>query len=273
MVAVWEMVGNGQTNHHHTGKTTDTRPSLRRKPLKIQRFYTVAKVALRLCLPAQRAPWRVASFRHMKDSDAPALRRASEFSQRENCHQPMHNHAFDVTTRLSALRFRDYSVEDFTMRAGECEHMHLRGGFPDSGTLWERAFANFRFKGFQRDTVAGDGMFDGLQRRNFGSGQPEFSFKDFFHTGLAAVGFHIGEFPEMGVDDASGALSHEEFSIAFDDEGHEVARSGLLAFAEVRQFIGAAFAKGDAEFFHRADQALRIARGANERAEFHEGLV
>jgi len=46
----------------------------------------VGKVALRLCLPAQRAldAWR--NRRHMNDSAASTLRWAAEFSQRENFH-------------------------------------------------------------------------------------------------------------------------------------------------------------------------------------------
>ncbi len=56
--------------------------------------WLVDGVALRLRLPAQRAPWHMASSKHAKDSAAPALRWASEFSQRENCHQPNHNRCF-----------------------------------------------------------------------------------------------------------------------------------------------------------------------------------
>jgi hypothetical protein len=45
-------VANSSKNYRHTGKTTDTGYSLRRKPLKIQRFVTMAKVAARPCPPA-----------------------------------------------------------------------------------------------------------------------------------------------------------------------------------------------------------------------------
>ena len=50
-------------------------------------------------------------------------------------------------------------------------------------------------------------------------------------------------------------------------------RGCRLAFAEVGQFLHAIFPEGDAKFFHRTNPALRIARRANQRAEFHQRLV
>jgi hypothetical protein len=50
------MVANGQSHRRHTGNFTDTRLTAATKPLIIQRFLTLAKVALRPVLPAQRAP-------------------------------------------------------------------------------------------------------------------------------------------------------------------------------------------------------------------------
>jgi hypothetical protein len=50
--------------------------------------WLVDRVALRLCLPAQRAPVAWPRNWRTKTSAAPALRWAAEFSQRENCHHP-----------------------------------------------------------------------------------------------------------------------------------------------------------------------------------------
>lgn len=54
--------------------------------------------------------------------------------------------------------------------------------------------------------------------------------------------FHVGKFPEVGVYDALGALADQEFAIAFNDEGEEVAGGWRDALAEIGQcFLAAGF--------------------------------
>src|ERR1039458_3312338 len=85
--------------------------------------------------------------------------------------------------------------------------------------------------------------------------------------------FHIWEFPQMRVHDAGAPLADEKFSAALDDKRNESPRGGRRAPAKVWQLPDAVFAKGNAKFFHRTNRALRLARGANQGAKFHEGLV
>ena len=91
--------------------------------------------------------------------------------------------------------------------------------------------------------------------------------------GWVCMNFHIREFPQVRVHHSGGPLPDKKFSVALDDERNETARRGGGALAEIRQFPDAVFAKRDAEFFYRANPALRIARRANQCAKFHEGLV
>jgi len=58
-----------------------------------------------------------------------------------------------------------------------------------------------------------------------------------------------------------------------DDERNKMSRRGRFALAEVWQFFCAIFLVSDAEYLHRTKQALRIARRADQRAEFHQRLV
>ena len=53
----------------------------------------------------------------------------------------------------------------------------------------------------------------------------------------------------MRVDDPGGPLADQETSVSLDHKGNETSRGGGFAFAQVRQFPDAAFAKRDAEFF------------------------
>ena len=77
----------------------------------------------------------------------------------------------------------------------------------------------------------------------------------------------------MRVHDSGGPLAHEKAPVPLDDEGDKATGRGGFAFAEVGQFGDAVFPEGDAEFFDRANPALRISRRADQRAEFHQGLV
>ncbi len=77
----------------------------------------------------------------------------------------------------------------------------------------------------------------------------------------------------MRVHNAGGALADKKTPVSLCHKGDKVARGGGLTFAKVRQRVHAIFLEGDAEFFYRANPALWITRCANQRAEFHQGLV
>ena len=77
----------------------------------------------------------------------------------------------------------------------------------------------------------------------------------------------------MCVDDSGGSLANEELAVALDDEGNEAAFGRGCTFAEVGQLVWEIFLLRDANFLHGAGGAIRGTRCADERAEFHEGLV
>ena len=77
----------------------------------------------------------------------------------------------------------------------------------------------------------------------------------------------------MRVHDSGRPLADKKMSVSLDDKGDKAPGRGGFAFAEVWQFFDAVFPEGDAEFFDRANPALRISRRANQRAEFHQRLV
>jgi len=85
--------------------------------------------------------------------------------------------------------------------------------------------------------------------------------------------FDVWKFPQVCVHDPGGPLADEKASVSLDDKRDEMACGGGGAPAKVWQFSRTIFPESDAKFFHRADRALWISRGANQRAEFHEGLV
>ena len=77
----------------------------------------------------------------------------------------------------------------------------------------------------------------------------------------------------MCIHDSSRTLAHQKFFLVFDDESDEASCRSRVAFAEIWQFFRAVFLECDAKFLHRAKQALRIARRANECTQFHQRLV
>ena len=77
----------------------------------------------------------------------------------------------------------------------------------------------------------------------------------------------------MGVYRAGGALADEEASTPFDDEGGEVPVGDGLARGQIGQRGDAIGAAGDALGAQRAGGAFRLAWRADQRAEFHEGLI
>src|SRR5208282_4723156 len=128
-------------------------------------------------------------------------------------------------------------------------------------------------KCLQRYAVTRDGMFHRAKRFNSRSLDAQSIFCREFRIKLSVENFNVRKFPKMRVHNAGGALADKKTPVSLCHKGYKVARCGGLTFPKVRQRIHAIFLEGDAEFFNRAKQALRIPRRANQSAEFHEGLV
>ena len=79
----------------------------------------------------------------------------------------------------------------------------------------------------------------------------------------AWINFRVRKFPEMRIHDPGGPLANKETSVSLNHKGNEMSRGDRGALAEVGQFFGAVFAKGNAKLFHRANRALWLPRRAN----------
>ena len=114
-------------------------------------------------------------------------------------------------------------------------------------------------------------MFYGAKRLNGQWFNIENGFENIFRVGAVALG--VWNFPQVCVHNSGWPLPDEEFSIALDDKRNKAARGDCGALAKVGQFLNAVFAESDAELFQRTRRAIRISRCANQRAEFHQGLI
>jgi hypothetical protein len=77
----------------------------------------------------------------------------------------------------------------------------------------------------------------------------------------------------MGVHHARGALANEEIAAILNHERCETPRGCGGSFGKIWKFIHAIVLKRKAMFGNRARVAFGLARSANERAEFHQGLI
>src|SRR5262245_41427378 len=91
--------------------------------------------------------------------------------------------------------------------------------------------------------------------------------------GVPRADFYVGKFPEMAVHDSVRSLADEKFAVALEHKRNEAAGGGFGAFAEIRQLLLQIQFSRDAKFFDGANIASRPEWKANERAQFHEGLV
>ena len=85
-----------------------------------------------------------------------------------------------------------------------------------------------------------------------------------------AIDFKIRKLPQMRVHNSSWTLPDEKFSVAFDDEGEKCRAVAVSRLPRFGNSSDAIFLESDAKFFDRTNQALRISRRANQRAEFHQ---
>src|ERR1043166_823450 len=79
-------------------------------------------------------------------------------------------------------------------------------------------------KAVERDAIAGDRVFNGAERFDSFEVKSESSFSDIVNIGFS-VEFRVWKFPEVRIDDASGALLNEITGISFDDESVESSTS------------------------------------------------
>jgi hypothetical protein len=77
----------------------------------------------------------------------------------------------------------------------------------------------------------------------------------------------------MGVHPASGSLADEEAAASLRNERNKSAWRGPDAPAEAGQLVDAAFSISDTVLSDRTNAAPGLSWCADERAEFHQGLV
>ena len=85
--------------------------------------------------------------------------------------------------------------------------------------------------------------------------------------------FNVREFPQMRIHNTGAALLDEKTPVPLDNKRDKMPRRSRRTSAEVGQFFYAIFAKGNAEYFNRANLALWIAWRAYQCTQFHERLV
>ena len=85
--------------------------------------------------------------------------------------------------------------------------------------------------------------------------------------------FHVRKLPKMGVHHPGRPLTDQQFPLTPHYKRREKAGRDRDPLAQIRQFLHPLLPAGDTLFSHGADQTLSVARGANERAQFHERLV
>jgi len=77
----------------------------------------------------------------------------------------------------------------------------------------------------------------------------------------------------MGIHNADWALPNQKVPILLNDEGDKAARRRGFALSDVGQLLNSIFPKSNAECLGRTIPALRIARRAQQCAEFHQRLI
>lgn len=77
----------------------------------------------------------------------------------------------------------------------------------------------------------------------------------------------------MRVHHCVRSLANEKLSVALDDVGGEAVGGDGNSFAKVGELLLQVLFSRDTEFIYGTAAALRRAWRADERAEFHEGLV
>src|SRR5437588_2564702 len=173
-----------------------------------------------------------------------------------------------------AFGFGCQVFQNFSVGAGEGETAQLIHRTPAAGVNCPgQSIGKFGAKDFQRYPIARDGMADPKQRFEGTRAGAEEPFSELTNVGMIRGNFDIREFPQARVDDTGGALANREATATFGNERDKAAFSQGSRRVEVGQFGHAVLAERDAMFSHGAERTLRLARGANRGAQFHQSLV
>lgn len=130
-----------------------------------------------------------------------------------------------------------------------------------------------RFESVQGNPVARNRVLDGAERANVAREETEASSGGGFEGRLIPIQFNVWKFPKVRVDDSSGSLTDEHTTIVPCHERGEPSFGRAGASAEIGKLGGLAGFECHAKARDGTFSALGLARRADQRAEFHEGLV
>jgi len=139
--------------------------------------------------------------------------------------------------------------------------------------VWPAAVRKADQRGFEGDAISGDGMFhraEGYQRVRAKS---QYSARSGAEAGFGLGQFHVGEFPEPCVHDSRRSPPNQEITISFHHVGGESPCGGSRTVPGRRKLGDAVLPKGDAELPDGAARATGLPGCADQRAEFHQGLI
>ena len=108
--------------------------------------------------------------------------------------------------------------------------------------------SGFGTPSFQRDAVAGDGVYNGSEWFRGGNAQSPPLRRCVLRVTDSCSSFRGREFPKMGVHHSFRALADKIFAVALDHEGDAAAFGDGFAFGEVGELVLPAFFLCDAEF-------------------------
>ncbi len=164
--------------------------------------------------------------------------------------------------------------QNFSVGAGEGTTAQLIQRTPAAGLNCPgQSTGKFGAKDFQRYPIARDGMADPKQRFEGAWAGAEEPFSELTKVAMIDGNFDIRKLPQVRVDDTGGALANGEATATFSNERDKAAFGQGSLLVELGQFGHAVLAERDAMFSHGAERTLRLARGANRGAQFHQSLV
>ena len=125
----------------------------------------------------------------------------------------------------------------------------------------------------QRDPVTRDRVPDLLERFDGGRARAQQISRQLSQFARPPADFDVGKFPKPGVDHTGRALADQKVAVPGHNEGGKMAGCRGDSFSQIRQPVRPPLAKGDAVSAHRANTTLRLARKADNCAQFHQRLI
>ena len=164
--------------------------------------------------------------------------------------------------------------QNFSVGAGEGTTAQLIQRTPAAGlNCAGQSIGKIGAKDFQRYPIARDGMADPKQLFEGARAGAEEPFSELTNVAMIEGDFDIRKLPQVRVDDTGWASANGEATATFSNERDKAAFSQGSLLVEVGQFGHTVLAERDAMFSHGAERTLRLARGANRGAQFHQSLV